>query len=169
MTHFSALPFTLSRVDSVVGQEIVSTTEKVHGLLRLDGERLVIQWRVSRATQRVGQVIRTDRQLESVREVVIPLAALAGAVVRWVWWRWPPGRYLVLTGADLRAFEEIAGEGGLRMAHPAELVLQVRRTDHVAAQDFTGELELAIAERALRAAEQSPRLEAGQPGGADTH
>jgi hypothetical protein len=164
MNHLSALPFSLTRSDSVVGDEIVSTTERVHGLLRLDGERLFIQWRLSRATQHMGMQIRTDRELEPVREVEVPLSALAGAAVRWIWWRWPPGRYLVLTGADLRSFEEIAGQEGLRLDHPAELVLQIRHTDHLAAREFAGEVDLAIAERALRAAEESPRLGPGDTG-----
>jgi hypothetical protein len=163
MNH-AALPFTLTRSDSVVGEEIVSTTERVHGLLRLDGERLVLQWRVSRSTQRVGSEIRTDRETEPVREVEIPLAALAGATVRWVWWRWPPGRYLALTGADLRAFEEAARTGGLQLDHPAELLVQVRRADFLAAREFAGELDLAIADRALRAAEAARPLPPGAEG-----
>lgn len=158
----SALPFTLRRTDSVVGgEEIVSTTERVHGLLRLAGERLVIQWRVSRAVQRMGNEIRTDREFKSVREVVVPLSSLAGAEVRWLWTRWPPGRYLVLTGADLRAFEEVAGEGGLELSHPAELVLGVRLTDHLPAREFAGELALAIADRELRAAERAHEVGGG--------
>jgi len=160
MTQPSALPFTLRRSDTSYGmEEFVTTTESVVGLLRLDDDRLVVQWRRSRSTQRMGTVMRTDRDVEHVREVVIPLAALAGATVRWIWWRWPPGLHLVLTAADLVAFEEIAGGGGLRLDHPAELVLRIRRTDGDAARMFAGELELAVADRALRDAER-PRLEA---------
>lgn len=154
MSHVLALPFTLSRSDSVVGGEVTSTTERVHGLLLIDGERLLIQWRVSRATQRVGAEIRTDHELEPVREVAIELTSLAGAKVRKGLWR----RYLVLTGADLRAFEEVAGSAGIGLPHPAELLLQVRHRDVRAAREFAGELELAIADRALRAAEAAPRL-----------
>jgi hypothetical protein len=162
MPHAAALPFTLRRGQDVIARgEITSTTETVHGLLRLDGERLVIQWRVARETDRVGKEIRTDRELEPVREVAVPLAAIAGAAVRTAWWRWPPGRRLVLTAADLRAFEAVAGEAGLRLDHPAELALPVRRADRVAAREFAGELELAIAERELRAAEGRGELEAG--------
>lgn len=163
MKHVLALPFTLNRKDQVVGtvprpanrpREVISTTERVHGLLLLDSEHLLIQWRVSRATQRVGQEIRTDREMEPVREVTIPLAALAGAKVETRLWR----RYLVLTGADLRAFEEVAGNAGIGLPHPAELLVKVRHRDTGAAREFAGELELALADRALRAAEAAPRL-----------
>ena len=75
----AALPFFLRRKHEVVGaMEITSTTERIHGLLRLEDERLVVQWRVARATERVGSEIRTDREVEPVREVVLPLRAAFG-------------------------------------------------------------------------------------------
>jgi hypothetical protein len=158
MAHAAALPFSLRRGQDVIGEEITSTRETVHGLLRLDGERLVIQWRVARATDRVGREIRTDREVEPVREVVVPLTGLAGATVRGGWRRWLRGPQLVLTAADLRAFEGVAGQGGLRLDHPAELVLRLRHADRAAAGEFAGELELALAERALHAAEERESL-----------
>ena len=159
MSHSAALPFTLHRSEGVVGEkEITSTTEIVHGLLRLDGERLLIQWRTSRATDRVGAEIRSDRELEGVREIVLPLSALASAKVRWSWRPWPPGRYLVLTAADLRAFENVAGEGGLKLEHPAELAIRLRGDARMAAREFAGELELALADQALQAAESPDHL-----------
>jgi hypothetical protein len=155
MPHSAAVPFVIRRTNDVVGAlEITSTTETVHGLLRLEGERLQIQWRLARSTERVGMSIRTDRQVEAVREVVIPLNAVAGAAVRWRW-QWPPGHYLVLTAADLRAFEDIAGTAGLSLDHPAELALRLRREDRVLGSEFVAELELALAERDLASSERS--------------
>lgn len=156
MRSSAALPFMLARTQDVIGvSEITSTREKVHGLLRLDADRLVIQWRVARSTDRVGaRVIRTDHQLEPVREVVLPLRSIAGAAVRWRWWEWPPGPRLLLVAADLRAFEEIAGAAGLRLDHPAELALRLRHSDRLAARGFAGELSLALADLAIRDAEQ---------------
>jgi hypothetical protein len=167
MSHSAALPFTLRRGQDVVGaSEITSTRETVHGLLRLDGDRLIVQWRVARSTDRVGREIRTDHEMEPVREVTVPLSALAAARVRRVWWRWPPGSRIVLTAADLRAFEEIAGGGGLQLSHPAELSLPIRRADRLTALEFAGELELAVAERALAAAENAGSLQPGTAGDA---
>jgi hypothetical protein len=157
----TALPFVLRRSSDVIAaREITSTTETVHGLVRIDGERLVVQWRVARSTDRVGSEIRTDREVEPVREAVVPLAALAGAAVRWRW-RWPPGPHLVLTAADLRAFEQVAGDAGLRLDHPAELWLPLRRADRAAAAEFAGDVALAAAEHALHAAEERDRLAPG--------
>jgi hypothetical protein len=161
MPHSAALPFVLHRSHDSVGiREITSTHETVHGLLRLEGDRIYVQWRVARSTDRVGMEIRTDREVEPVREVVLPLSAIAGASVRWRW-KWPPGPYLVLTAADLRVFEEVAGAAGLSLDHPAELALRLRRSDRELGTEFAGDLELAVAERALAAAEGKPRLEAG--------
>ena len=161
MPHSAAVPFVLHRKHDVVGLTITSTRETIHGLLRLDGDSLHVQWRVARSTDHVGWQIRTDKEVEPVREVVIPLNAVAGASVRWRW-GWPPGPHLVLTAADLRAFEEVAGTAGLSLDHPAELVLRLRGADRALGAEFAGELELAIAERDLAAAEGKPQIEGGR-------
>jgi len=155
MPHSAAIPFLLQRRHDVVGLAITTTRETVHGLLRLDGDTLHVQWRVARSTDYVGMTIRSDKQVEPVREVVIPLSAIAGATVKWNW-RWPPGPRLVLTAADLRAFEEVAGAAGLSLDHPAELELRLRRSDRALGTEFVGELELAVAEREIAAAEANP-------------
>jgi hypothetical protein len=169
MSLSTALPFTLRRSQDVVGHDSSArTTERVHGLLRVERDTMILQWQVSRTVQHVGWrqgwESRTDEETEPVQEVEIPMSALSGAEVRWSWWRWPPGYRLVLTGADLRAFESIRGLDGFRRSHPAQLELGVRHSDHLAAREFAGELELAVAERALRAAEGAPRLASGEEG-----
>jgi hypothetical protein len=165
MTHYAALPFTLRRSKDVIGKgEITQTKETVHGLLRLDGERVLIQWRTSRSIDRVGSEIRSDSEVEPVRELSLPLSALAGAEVRWSWLPWPPGRRLVLTGADLLAFEELAGKEGLQLKHPAQFEIRIARDSQGAAQEFASELGLALADRALRAAEEAhSQIETKQP------
>jgi hypothetical protein len=158
MTHSAALPFFLKRSDDVIARgSFTSTSETVHGLLRLEGEQLVVQWRIARSTDHVGSEIRTDREVTPVREVVIPLAALGGARVRASWWPWSAGR-IVLTAADLVAFEAVAGETGLRLDHPAELVFRVRRADLDLAREFVGEVDMALADRALQAAQEPGQL-----------
>jgi len=147
MSHHAALPFTLKKSnDAFSGDGMTSTTETVHGLLLLDEDRLVIQWRRARKTDHIGNEIRSEEEVEAVREVVIPLSGVAGAAVRRRWWHTLTGPRLVLTAADLRAFEEVAGSGGLATRHPAELVLRLRRSHTLAAEEFAAELELAVAE-----------------------
>jgi len=148
--HSVALPFTLKRSQDVLGaSSITSTTETVHGLLWLDGDRVVIQWRLGRKTEHIGGEIRTDQEYEAVREVVVPLEVLVAAVVRRRWWEaWRAPR-LILRAADLQAFEKVAGQDGLRLEHPAELVVKIRRSDVMLAEEFSAELALAVAERSL--------------------
>ena len=167
MPHSAAVPFLLQRRHDVVGVAITTTRETVHGLLRLDGDKLYVQWRIARSTDHVGMTIRSDKEIEPVREVVIPLTAIAGAAVKWNW-RWPPGPRLVLTAADLRAFEEVAGAAGLSLDHPAELELRLRRSDRAPGVEFAGELELAIAERAIAVAESTPLLKGAEQQGLGT-
>lgn len=159
MPHTAAVPFHLKRSNDVFGAaSYTSTTETIHGLVRLDGDRLIFQWRLARKTEHYGTEIRSDQEYEAVREVEIPLDAVAGASVRRGWWEILIPPKLVLTAADLRAFEEVAGEGGLRLKHPAELVVRLQRSDRMLAEEFSAELALAVAERAL-VRQQKRRLE----------
>jgi hypothetical protein len=140
------------------GPEITATRDDSHGLLRLDGQRLVAQWSTVREVSRVGSTIRVDREIGPVRNVSLALRGLAGARVRWRALPWPPRWQLVLQAADLQAFRALADEAGLPLDHPAELVLDLRRTDRGLARQFVTELELALAEDALEAAEQADPL-----------
>ncbi|HEX7022803.1 MAG TPA: hypothetical protein VF171_08085 [Trueperaceae bacterium] len=150
MPRSAALPFFLRRSDDVIGGEgITSTAETIHGLLRLDQDRLVIQWRLARKIDRVGAEIRSDHEIEPICEVILPLSGLAAATVRRSLWPWARASRLVLTAANLRAFEALVGQGGLRLDHPAEVVLRIRPGDLEAARDFSADVELALAERAL--------------------
>lgn len=151
----AALPFTYKRTsDSYSGLEYTETTEKSHGLLRLEEDRLVIQWRVSRTTARMGLGYETKEETDPVDEAWVPLSQLAAAHVR-------PPRFpfgfgkpkLVITASDLRAFERVAGPAGLSMEHPSQLEFTLAKGDLAAGADFAGELELAISELQLRLAE----------------
>lgn len=153
MPSNAALPFKLKRSQEVFsGSGMTTTTETVHGLLRLAGETLTVQWRLARKTDHVGGEIRTDEEFEAVREVQVPLRALASVNVRYRWWEWPLGPRLEIVASDLGAFETVAGQAGLKMAHPAQLILRVSRRDRLSAEEFAAEVTLALAERALKEA-----------------
>jgi hypothetical protein len=150
MLHTAALPFVLHCRHSVVhGHEVTSFHDQIHGLLHVNGTHLRIQWRTVREINRVGRETHTALERAPLREVQVPLSWLNGARVRrtWVGWRRKP--VLVLTAADLRAFDALTGEEnmpGLILAHPAEMVLELRRSDRKRAREFVGELRLAISE-----------------------
>ncbi len=165
MAYVQTLPFTLRRSSEVLSlSSMTTTTETTHGLLRLEGDNLVIQWRVARKTDHLGAAeMRTDEEFEAVKEVVVPLSGVAGAVVRRRWWEWFSGPRIVLRASDLQAFEAVTGEDGMRLGHPAEIVLKLRRSDVLAAREFAAELELAVAQRML----DGPGLAAMPPGDSD--
>ena len=140
----AALPFSLEGMEETLGvSELTSTKETIHGLLRLDGDRLLIQWRLTIKTEHLGE---TDEELGDINSVVLPLDRIAEVAVRRRWWEFWLGPRLVLTATDMLAFAQIAGEEGFRLSHPAELVLRLRRGDHLAAEEFAAEVALALAE-----------------------
>lgn len=151
MSRSASLPFVLTlKKDVYTSTTMITTRERVHGLLRLEGEQLRIQWRVGRTTERYGAgEVRSDDEVEPVQEVLVPLDYVAGAVVKERWWEPWAGPRLVLTGNDLRAFEGLAATKVLRLSHPSELTLRLRRGDALAASEFAGELAMAIAELPL--------------------
>jgi hypothetical protein len=138
---------------------MTTTTETVHGLLRLEGDEVTVQWRRARKIQDLGgATMGTDEEFEEVREAKIPLAAMAGAVIQRPWWRFWSGPRIVLLASDLQTLEAVAGEHGLRQPDPAKLVLGVRRSDALIAAEFAAELELAVAEGALARSDEKRRL-----------
>jgi hypothetical protein len=159
----AAVPFTLRRSkDEFSSTSLTSTVETIHGLLRLTGDQIVIQWRLARKTESyTATAMKTDEDMEAVQEVVIPLEAVATAFVRRRWWEFWKGPRMVLTAADLQAFDEVVGKSGLRLNHPAEMAVAIRRKDLVLAEEFTAELTLAVAELAAGRLDSSPRLEGG--------
>lgn len=154
----SALPFVISRSsDEYSGIEYTSTKVTAHGLLRIDEDRLIIQWRATRTTARMGIGYTTEEAHEPVRQVSVALRDLAAAKVVHGWRLFGRAPRLVLTASDLRAFEAVTGPHGLALAHPSRLELQLQRGDADAGREFAAELEMAISDRELRLAEDSGR------------
>jgi hypothetical protein len=135
--------------DVISGLSVSTTVERTHGLLRVDGGLLVVQWRMTRSTEKVGTEIRTDEEVGEIQEAAVPLTAIAACAVRHPWPQWFRKPRLDLTAADLRAFETLVGAGGFERRHPALLTLTLQRADRLAAEEFAADLALAIAERQL--------------------
>lgn len=147
MTHMPALAFTVKHgTDVMEGMSVTSTVERVHGLLRIEGSRLVVQWRTRTTTDIMGARITTEEKVDELREVAVPISALASAVVRHPWPRWVRKPWLEITAADLRAFEALVGARGIGRIHPAQLRLTLERADRWAAEEFVGDLMLAMAQ-----------------------
>ena len=165
-TALASVPFVLKRSSTLLGSDSYTTTrETAHGLLRLQPERLVVQWRTAVRTESIGSKSWTSKdEIEPAQEVAIPLGDVSSATVPRS--RWGPIRAprLVLTVADLVAFDQVAGRKGLRSKHPAKLVLRIKRADRLLAEEFAAELMLARA-RLAEGAGASVRLAALQEAG----
>lgn len=162
MSHIAALPFAVQRRNDVLVRpgadanartSVTSTEETVEGLLILEGDHLVVQWRVARKVQHVGAEIRSNTEIEPIQEVVLPLTGIARAKLRWKLRRWRRRWQVVVTAADLRTFEPLGGVGDLQLAHAGQMILDVRSADRDAAAEFVKELDYALAEDTLRRAE----------------
>ncbi len=158
-TRRLTLPFQVTIDHEVIGGGGITTTEeRRHGVLRLERDTLVVQWRVEREVHRVGPEIRSNVERAGMREATIALHALSDARVRehgrWRWKRWD----FALIAADLAAFDRLASDDGFAFEHPAELVLPLRRQDLELAHEFASELKLTLAERALVDAERASAL-----------
>lgn len=159
----AAVPFVIRREQGTVrGWSVTATREVTHGLLRVVGGRLVAQWSTARVTSRAGWEISVDHEQLPVQEVELPLEGLAGARVRWRLLPWPPRWQLVVHAADLRTFERLAGDLRVPLAHAAELVLDLRAADRAVAREFVADLDLALAEEAVRLAERERRPALGE-------
>lgn len=147
MPRSATLPFSFKRSrDELTSTAVTTTSELVHGLLRLHGDTVTIQWRLTLRTDHVGLELRTDEEVEPVRELSVPVRQLAGATVRRSRWWWPKGPRVVLTASDLTALEGLAGGDGLSLTHPAEVELRIRRSDRLVAEEFCAELAMAVSE-----------------------
>lgn len=162
MSHTIALPFLVQRRTGVVARpaidgstrgSVTSTRETVEGLLILDGDRLVVQWRVAREVQHIGEEIRSDSEVEPVQEVVLPLTGFATPRLRRKWRRWRRRWEVVITAADLRTLEPLRERGGIQLAHAAEMIISIEAADRDAAAMFVKEMDYALAEEAFRDAE----------------
>lgn len=152
------LPFVLERSSDEVAPGVYrSTTETARGLLRLEPDRLVIQWRTHRETAEMGSGCSQREEVEPVRELSIPVEQLDRAefVHRRRWLGGAPR--VILLANDLRAFDGVAGRDGLDLAHPSRLELPIARADAATGREFVAELAMAISERQLRLAEERSR------------
>jgi hypothetical protein len=116
----------------------VSTVTDMSGLIGLDDDGVVLQYRVK--TSQVGGWPVPAPTESDLRVVRIPLAAVRRAELRRHWFR----TRLVLAAADLRAFEPL---------HPwltgSELALTIPRAERSGAADLASSVELALSTRLL--------------------
>lgn len=149
------LPFRFVKEDAQIGgpTRVTTTNELCEGLVHIDRDALVFQFVVTRTVTRVGGVsVQTDRSTEPVREIRVPISALASIRLRRRGWL--RRREMVIVARDLRAFVDVPG------ARAHDLTIAVPSKDADTAVELVSTVELAMADHALKLAE-SGELPAG--------
>ncbi|HEU4631460.1 MAG TPA: hypothetical protein VFS08_17030 [Gemmatimonadaceae bacterium] len=148
------VPFSIRLSDEHVatsaGSFYLAADRRVVGLARLEPDALVVQFAESRHVVHVLAAGGVEQRRESdvVSDRRIPLEAISGARVAWGLL----GPRLVVTTSDLRALAGMPGANG------AELRLRIARRHRTAASELVAELQLQLADLALRRAEADRQL-----------
>jgi hypothetical protein len=133
----SRLTFTLRKPskDHTAGGRTSWSTYKVHGVLQLDADRLVLEWAVTASKGEVdGLEVRMDVEEQPAEALALPVERLYEARVHTAWWR----PHLTLIANDLSLFQGIPGaEGG-------SLRLYLARADRPLALHIAGDINEAI-------------------------
>lgn len=139
-----------SSVESGLARSVSLT---LHGVLRLEGDQVILEWSGRRRVAEAGRgVARSVAEPVPVSRVVFPVASLGRVALRRHWWWW---QRLVLRSADLAALQSVP------TARSGQIVLEVARVDRHAAADLASRIELAVADHALAVAEQPRALPRG--------
>lgn len=129
--------------------ELMSASRSIEGLLRMDGDDMVLQFRVHDYVLDVN--MKQEKDTSEAHEVRVPLASLAEAKLKG-WWR---GK-LVLTSMDLTTFEALGCTDG-------RVVLTVPRAAKPDAAELATALAFRISDMELAGIDEDiRRLEGGQ-------
>ena len=157
MTYPAPLPFRIK----IPGEESMDLTTvrevstKVEGLLHLEGDRLLLEWAVTRSSEEVGlSGVKTETEEFEPEEAELPLEWLAGVTLA--------GGILfprlVVRGRGLRVFDGIPGAKGAR------LELFYARSDRMAAVAMVPAIEAARESPRLEDSGETPRIDDGDSG-----
>lgn len=146
-----AVPFSLSmpKEATVDGRHVQSRVYQVRGMARLDGDRLTLEWSGSVEIVEVhGEGVRTLRQSVPAQRLVLPAARIAMMTAHSRWWR----PYIELRTDSIAPLELMPTATSGRVA------LRISRRDWGAARDLISQVQLAMADAALREAERQRGL-----------
>ena len=107
MTPILSFRLKLRGTDRFDGLQAESTSFRVHGLLRLEGDALVIQWGGTVQIQDFGLfTFRDEQEVLSDESVVVPVRDLYRALAVGGWWR----PRLMIQAKELGALAAVPGE-----------------------------------------------------------
>jgi len=146
--HAIAVPFrTKLPSDWTSGTEVVFTERRVDGILRLSGDELVLELRVTEDVTTVSGSAgyQKDKKASDVAELAVPLSRIVSTKLRKWWW----GPRLTVVTDSMRLFEDVPG------AAPGRLDLRIARRDAPMAEMLVNEVEIRLADLSLRRVEGS--------------
>lgn len=145
------VPFALAlpKESSVARGQHLSKSYQVRGVARLEGDRLTLEWSGSiEITEVSGANVRTLRESVPAQRLVLPTARIASIELRGRWWR--PSIELRATG--IRPLDLVPS------SIAGSVVLRLARRDRQAAAELVSQVQLAMADIALREAESGSQL-----------
>ena len=144
--------FKLPDESSVTRGQVLSKSYQVRGIARLEGDRLTLEWSGSiEITEVSGANVRTLRESVPAQRLVLPMARIASIELHGRWWR--PSIDLRATG--IRPLDLVPS------AVAGRVVLRLARRDRHAAAELVSQVQLEMADLALREAESRAPLPRG--------
>lgn len=146
--HAIAVPFrTKLPSDWRSGRETVITERRVEGILKLAGDDLKLEIRVTEAVTTMGGSTgyATDETASDVAELTVPLDRVASLDLKKRWWT----RRLTIVTDSLRFFEDVPG------SKQGRLDLRIARRDLPMAETLVTEARIRLADLSLRRVEGS--------------
>lgn len=141
-----ALPFSLAfeKETNIDRGRVQSKRLQVRGVARVEGDRLILEWSGSiEMTEIHGNSVRNLRQSVPAQRLVRPAARIAHVELRSRWWR--PYIELRTTGIDPLELVPTAMAG--------RVLLRITRRDWPAARELVSQIQLEMADAALRDSE----------------
>ena len=124
---------------------MVFTERQVHGILKLTGDDLALEIRVTEAIAKWGSNAgyATDTTASDVTELAVPLDRVAALRLKKWWW----GPRLTIVTDSLRFFEDVPG------SKQGRLDLRIARRDLAMAEKLVTEAQIRLADLSLRRVE----------------
>lgn len=151
MSMRTSVPFALSlgKEASVVRNHVVSKKFQVRGVARLERDRLTLEWSGSIEITEVDKgTVRHLRESVPAQRLVLPAARIAAIEIRGRWWK----PHIELRTLGIGPLELMPG------ASAGRVDLRISRRDWSVAAELVSQVQLEMADAALREAEHPPEL-----------
>ena len=126
------------------GPEMLFTERRVDGMLKLVGDGLVLEFRVTESVTTMGAGYASDESASEVSELAVPLDRVVALHLKTRWW----GPRLTIVTDSLRFFESVPG------SKQGRLDLRIARRDLPMAELLEAEVRVRLADLSLKRVEE---------------